>query len=115
MILIALAGILAALCLFRRARTVALFLFGGLVLWSLAAHAQRSTIVDCAIGQHAVQVTDWQCDVLQDVYDKLRRVDEPVRYGPACADELARRFGSGGNMLCSSMVGDVNLERRNKR
>lgn len=84
-----------------------------LVLAAFPARAQKSAIVECTIGRHAVQVPDYQCDVLLDMYGRLARLSNPSSYGQACADELDRRLGDGRIVwdLCGSMVGDINILR----
>ena len=99
------AGIIAALILFRWARTLALYALAAGVIWVMFhhAHAQKSTMVQCRTGHVVQMVPDYACDALLEGYGYLNIAGEkPVQNGSmdrlgvfACSKAMARHFEGG--------------------
>lgn len=115
LVIIAPAGVLAALILFRWARTLALFGLGAMVVWFMThpAHAQKTTLVQCDAGGRYT-VPDNVCDVLLEGFSKLRfnraYGASPQAY-MGCAEVLAHnlRLENGiqqAASICTKMSGD---------
>ena len=86
------AGIIAALILFRWARTLVCV---GLVLWLLAhhAHAGQTPMVQCTTGSVSQVVPDYACDALTIGYAELRFKggEDPGQW--RCAIAIGRYIG----------------------
>lgn len=109
--ILTIAGILAALILFRWARTIALFVFGALLIWGYVcfAHAQKSPMVQCVTGTVSQVVPDYACDALADGFRELRfdtNSDSARTSTMRCAEAVSRHL-VGGPMqflaICSRM------------
>lgn len=101
-VILTISGIIAALILFRWARTLALYGLAAVViwLWVHSAHAQKSVVVQCRTGHVLQMVPDYACDALLDGYAYLNIAGEkPVQNGSmdrlgvfACSKAMARHF-----------------------
>lgn len=91
MIIFALTGTLAALCLFRWARTLALLAFAAALVWSVVAHAQSYPIVQCHVAAIVMETTDFQCEALLRGA-KLIDVSRYQQTNSLCAHEVARHL-----------------------
>jgi hypothetical protein len=87
------AGIIAALIMFRWARTLALWAFGALLVWGYIcfAHAEQYPMVQCELGSVSQVVPSYACDALTLGYNELRFVGEDT--------------GRQSMMRCSEVIG----------
>lgn len=88
------AGTIAALILFRWARTLLIFGIAGLVLWFFVhhAHAQPSMMVQCRTGATAIVVPDYVCDAFLDGFRHVTREASSI---PECSKAIALHFENG--------------------
>ena len=59
------------------------------IMLTSAAHAQKTSVVQCQTGTVVQIVPDRACDALMAAFPKMKKVDDMV----ACSDEMARRLG----------------------
>lgn len=95
--MLVIAGLLAALVLFRWARTLAMIALVATALWFAAhrSHGQPAPMVECRIGSFVRVVPDYACAALSSGSQKLRLAADPdiMRASVmACATEMARQL-----------------------
>jgi hypothetical protein len=115
--LLALGGILAALCLFRWARTLALFVFGAAVVWfalTVSGHAQRTPMVECTVGTRAIETTDAGCDLVLDMFSKMSAMKSGRDMLMDCITALGGNYHSVEYRICYGMVEDIATQRQRR-